>query len=82
MFYLYIARCRDGSLYVGTSNNPVHRVKRHNQGQGANWIKQHGEAKIVYTEGYNSYLEAHRRELQIKRWSRVKKERLIEGLKP
>jgi len=80
--YFYIARCGDGSLYIGVSNNPAERIKRHNRGRGAKWIKQHGKAQMVYTEKFNTYLEAHRRELQIKKWSRIKKENLIKGLKP
>ena len=80
--YLYMARCKDNSLYIGVSNNPTGRIKRHNRGQGSKWIKQHGGAKVVYTEEFNTYLEARRRELQIKKWSRIKKENLIKGLKP
>jgi putative endonuclease len=82
LYYLYIARCKDGSLYIGSSKDPKNRIKKHNQGKGAYWIKQHGIAKIVYLEKYNTYLEAYRRELQIKKWSRKKKENLIKGLKP
>lgn len=80
--YFYIARCKDGSLYIGVSDNPAERIKRHNLGQGAKWIKQHGKAEIAYTEKFDTYLEAHHRELQIKGWSRAKKENLIKGLKP
>ncbi|MFA6272347.1 MAG: GIY-YIG nuclease family protein [Patescibacteria group bacterium] len=75
-WYIYIARCKDNSIYTGLSSDPNKRIIRHNEGKGALWIKQHGEAKIVYTEEYDNYLDAHRRELQIKRWSRKKKEAL------
>lgn len=81
-YYLYIARCADNSLYIGVSDNPGRRIIEHNSGIGAQWVKQHGGGEIVYTEEYPTYLEAHRRELQIKKWSRIKKERLIRGLKP
>lgn len=73
----YIARCQDASLYIGVTGDLNKRLKRHNSGFGSRWIKQHGEAKIVYSEKYDNYLEAHRRELQIKKWSRKKKESLI-----
>lgn len=76
-WYLYLVRCKDQSLYIGITSNKKDRIIKHNTGQGAKWIKQHGSAKIVYTEKYDNYLEAHRRELQIKRWSRQKKENLI-----
>jgi len=80
--YLYIARCKDNSLYVGATADVEKRIKRHNQGLGANWIKKHGQAEIVYTEEYDSYLDAHRRELQIKKWSRIKKENLVKYKHP
>ncbi|OGY43511.1 MAG: hypothetical protein A2731_01680 [Candidatus Buchananbacteria bacterium RIFCSPHIGHO2_01_FULL_39_8] len=76
-WHFYIARCKDNSLYTGISSDDSKRIKRHNKGKGAQWIKQHGQAKIAYTEKYNNYLAARRRELQVKKWSRVKKENLI-----
>jgi len=81
-WYLYIAKCSDNSLYIGISNNVDKRIVRHNQGDGATWVKQHGAAEIVYRELYQNYLEARHREMQIKKWSRVKKEHLVSGLKP
>jgi len=60
----------------------IKELKKHNQGKGAKWIKQHGTAKIVYIEKHNTYLEARQRELQVKKWARKKKENLIKGLKP
>ena len=82
-FYLYIARCQDNSLYIGSTElSPTERIKRHNNGTGARWLKQHGPGVIVYTEEFPTLIEARRREAQIKRWSRKKKERLIRGLKP
>jgi putative endonuclease len=82
MHYLYIARCKDNSLYIGITSNPEKRIKRHNRGSGSRWVKQHGTAELVYTEDFDTYLSARRRELQIKKWSRVKKERLVKGLSP
>jgi len=79
---LYIARCKDNTLYIGISNNVTERIKQHNKGQGAQWIKQHGQAEIIYTEKYENYIDAHNRELQIKKWSRIKKENLIKYKHP
>ncbi|HLD60878.1 MAG TPA: GIY-YIG nuclease family protein [Patescibacteria group bacterium] len=81
-WYFYIARCIDDSLYIGVTTNTAERIIRHNAGEGAQWFRQHGPGKIVYTESYPDYLTAHRRELQVKKWSRRKKENLIKGLKP
>ncbi|OGY47805.1 MAG: hypothetical protein A2663_02155 [Candidatus Buchananbacteria bacterium RIFCSPHIGHO2_01_FULL_46_12] len=74
---LYIDKCKDNSLYTGISSNPDKRLIEHNLGRGAQWFRQHGQGQIVYTEKYQTYLEAHRRELQIKKWSRIKKDNLI-----
>lgn len=81
-YFFYIARCADNSLYIGISYDPPRRIIEHNSGVGAQWIKQHGQATIVYTEKFLDYLSAHRRELQVKHWSRIKKEHLIQGVKP
>jgi len=77
MWYLYIDRCLDNSLYIGITQNIDERTKRHNDGYGSAWIKQHGEAKVVHVEEFKTYIEARKREIQIKKWSRIKKENLI-----
>lgn len=81
-YYLYIVRCSDDSLYIGSTDNPDRRIIEHNTGIGAQWFRQHGKGAIVYTEEYPTQLEARRQELQIKKWSRKKKENLIKGIKP
>jgi len=77
MYYVYFARCQDNALYIGKTSDLNNRIKKHNSGKGSKFIKQHGMAKIVYSENYNNHLEASRRELQLKKWSRIKKENLI-----
>lgn len=81
-WYFYIARCQDKSLYIGISSNTKKRIIKHNVGQRAQWVKQHGQAEIVYTEKCNTYSEARKRELQVKKWSRKKKENLIKHKHP
>ncbi len=81
-FYFYIAKCQNQSLYCGSTNNIDQRIIRHNSGQGARWFKQHGPGEIVYSENFDTLGEARKRETQIKKWSRIKKENLIKGLKP
>ena len=44
--------------------------------------EQHGGGEIVYTESFSTLVEARRREVQVKKWSRIKKENLIKGLRP
>lgn len=77
IYYVYFARCSDNGLYIGKTTDLNNRIIKHNNGTGSKFIKQHGEAKIIYYENYNSHLEASRRELQLKKWSRIKKKNLI-----
>jgi putative endonuclease len=82
MFYFYIFRCKDKTLYIGITNFPPQRELTHNAGFGAKWTKAHGEGEIIYTESYKTLAEARQREIQVKKWSRIKKENLVKGLKP
>ncbi|MEK7618508.1 MAG: GIY-YIG nuclease family protein, partial [Patescibacteria group bacterium] len=62
-----------------STNYPPQREIRHNSGIGAQWTKQHGGGKVVYIETYDTLARAMRREIQVKKWSRKKKENLISG---
>ena len=79
VYHVYILRCADESLYVGYSACVEVRVKAHNAGEAARFTRRRRPVKLVYREPHASRLEAIRRERQIKRWSRAKKEALICG---
>ena len=81
-YYFYIVRCKDQTLYCGSTINTKNRIKRHNSGRGSIYVRTHGGGEITYTEIYSNLTEAMRREAQVKKWSRQKKENLIKGLKP
>lgn len=81
-YYFYIVRCSDQTLYCGSTNNTENRIKRHNAGHGSVYVRIHGGGEIVYTEIYKTLGDAMRREIQVKKWPRAKKENLIKGLKP
>ena len=68
-------------LYVGVSENPDKRVLHHNQRRGALFTKQSNNFQAVFKEEYNSLIEARKRETQIKKWNRKKKEMLIKRYK-
>jgi len=78
-FYTYIARCNDNSLYTGYCKNLVYREKKHNLGKGAKYTKQRRPIKIIYFEKFETRVKAMRRERQIKKWPKVKKENLIKN---
>ena len=77
MYSVYILRCADGSYYVGFSDDPVERVKTHNESRGALHTAKHLPVTLVYTEPCRDIDSARKRERQIKRWTRAKKEALI-----
>jgi predicted GIY-YIG superfamily endonuclease len=78
-YHFYILKCSDGSYYVGSAANLKDRVDRHNQGRGSSYTSKRRPVQLVYHERFKSLEGAVMRELQIKKWSRSKKEALING---
>ena len=81
-WFFYIVRCRDDSLYSGITVDLEGRLREHNEGTGAKYTSGRRPVVLVYYERYGNVSEARRREEQIKRWPKAKKERLIEGACP
>ena len=79
--YVYILRCSDGSYYVGSTRDVELRVIAHNNGKAAKHTAARRPVQLVYSEKHESIEPARARELQIKRWTRSKKEALISGRK-
>ena len=77
MNYVYIVRCRDGSLYTGWTNDLKKRIEAHNAGTGAKYTKSRRPVELVYFESYESKSEALKREAAIKKLSRAAKLALI-----
>jgi putative endonuclease len=77
IWHTYILECRDGSYYVGISNQLIKRIERHNNGDGAKYTKYRRPVKLMWQEEYISMAMAMRRENEIKKWSHEKKKRLI-----
>lgn len=82
MYFLYILRGPKNHLYVGITQDISKRIDRHKSGNGAEFTKRNQTYDLVYSENFQTHLEARRREKQIKGWSRVKKEHLIRFGKP
>ena len=81
IYYLYILRTSSNTLYVGQTNNLDKRVKEHQnkKSRGAKYTRSFEFVKLVYKEKYLTRIEAMKREAQLKRWTRSKKEALISG---
>jgi putative endonuclease len=79
-FYVYILRCSDGTLYTGYTNNLERRLKTHNSGKGAKYVRSRLPCVLVYSEVYASKQEAMSREWYIKnKLSRKDKLQLIQS---
>ena len=80
-YYVYILRTSSNTLYIGQTNNLKRRLEEHkdNKTKSAKYIRYFQFFDLVYTESYSTRKEAMRREVQLKRWSRSKKEALIKG---
>lgn len=76
-YFVYLARCNDDSLYIGSCADIKAREEKHNKGEGAEYIKNRRPIRIIYFEEFHTLIEARRREAQIKRWKRIKKENLV-----
>lgn len=70
---VYILRCGDGSLYTGITNDLDARIAAHEAGMGAKYTKGRGPFELVYSEACSGRSEATRREIAIKKLSRVQK---------
>ena len=79
MYSVYILRCADDSYYVGLTNNIADRLRRHHEGCGCGYTAKHLPVVLVYSELCGTFQAALRRERQLKRWTRAKKEALIAG---
>jgi putative endonuclease len=76
---VYLVGCADDSLYVGHAADVAVREQAHNDGRGAAYTRDRRPVRVVFTEPHASLESAVRRERQIKRWSRAKKEALVAG---
>lgn len=76
--YVYILKCSDDSFYVGSTIQIERRIAQHQAGEGANYVKRRLPFQLVYLELYDRVDVAFAREQQIKKWSRAKKQALID----
>ena len=76
MYFVYMARCKDGSLYTGYCADLKLREAAHNQGKGAAYTRARLPVTFVYSERFETRSEAMKREYAIKKMSKQEKEGL------
>ena len=76
-WFVYVVRCRDGSLYTGISTDVGSRVAAHNAGRGARYTRARRPVAVIHVEGKRSRSTALKREAAIKALSRAEKLALV-----
>ena len=79
-FVYILANKRNGTLYVGVTNDLARRVSEHKAKLVPGFTRKYGVDLLVYFEAFDSILEARAREHSLKRWRRAWKIDLIEKL--
>ena len=78
--YIYIVRCVDQSLYIGTTRDTLEiRVAQHNAGTFGGYTSTRRPVKLIYSEWLTNITDAIAAERKLKKWTRAKKEALIRG---
>ncbi|MDO8569333.1 MAG: GIY-YIG nuclease family protein [bacterium] len=77
MSWVYMIRNKGNKLYVGVTENPSKRLTHHNRKRGAQFTQNNPSFEIVFLEKYENLALARKREVQVKKWRRDKKDELI-----
>ena len=83
MYYVYILECTGKrgrkTFYTGYTNSLERRVTEHEEGSGARYTKNK-DLQLVFYQTLETQKEAMRREIEIKKLSRKKKEEIIKDI--
>src|SRR5258708_4579654 len=79
MWFVYIVRCTDNTLYTGIAKDVGRRVKEHNSNDrlGASYTRARRPVGLVHSEAMKTRSAAARREYEIKQMSRQEKQNVI-----
>ncbi len=81
MYYLYILRCSDNSLYCGQTKDLNRRIEEHNSNDSqSKYTRSRRPVKLVYFEKYKTINDVLKREFEIKKLTKEKKENLIQKI--
>ena len=82
MYVYIITNNSNTTIYIGVTNDIRRRIAEHQTGINDSFSKKYSLHKLVYCEEYDSPEKAISREKQLKRWTRMKKNKLIESANP
>ena len=81
-FVYMLASKRNGTLYIGVTNNLLKRVHQHKNDVTEGFTRKYNVHRLVYYEVFNRIQDAITREKQMKKWKRQWKMELIEKSNP
>lgn len=73
MYFVYLIKCKDGTIYTGITTDIKRRFTEHKKGRGGHYTRSRGVARLLYKEKVGNRSIASKREAQIKGWRRGKK---------
>ena len=79
MFTVYILRTSGNTLYIGQTNNLEKRLKQHHSknSSAAKYMRLFSSFQLVHTEIFSTRSEAMKREIELKKWPKKRKETFI-----
>ncbi|NOT54823.1 MAG: GIY-YIG nuclease family protein [Deltaproteobacteria bacterium] len=77
MPFVYILRCRDGSLYTGITTDVSRRVQQHQTGRASKYTRARLPVTLSWTRQVESWSQALKEEHRIKALRRDQKEALL-----
>ncbi len=78
-FVVYMLKCNDETLYIGSTNDLTKRLHQHNHlKSGAHYTKIRRPVTLLYKENFKTLPEARSREYQLKQLSRAEKLQLVQ----
>lgn len=79
MYFVYILKCNDRTLYTGITTDVARRFGEHKDGNGGHYTSSRKVVNVAYTEKHKDRSSALKREAEIKKLKREEKLRLIAG---
>jgi putative endonuclease len=82
-YWVYIlASQRNGTLYIGVTNDLARRAMEHREGLVPGFTKKYGVTILVWFESFSEVQDAIHRETRLKKFTRIRKRELIESVNP
>ena len=79
MPWIYLLRCRDGTLYAGAAKELARRLAEHRKGSASRYTRSRLPVELVWSREVETWSEALREERRVKALRRAAKERLVES---